>query len=136
MREILKKLVLLIREDSIRKMAHATALIIITSGMIWLTYILLIDNNEKNLNEPIAEDIDDYQAKYTADQSSFDPEILEANRKAWTSSYNKHTTTRFRDFVYTIFFHPAIVFFFAIIVNVIVLGSIVVYFITKHKAEP
>ncbi len=134
MRELLKKLILLIREDSIRKVAHGIALFVIAIGLVWLTYTLLIESNEKDLNEPMLKETSPYTSSFTTDQASFDPEILESNRKAWTSS-RKQSSARFRDFVYTMFFHPVLVFFFAIIINVIVLGSIIVYYITKQRAK-
>jgi cbb3-type cytochrome oxidase subunit 3 len=129
-----KKLIVLFREDSIRKTAHAVGLLLLATFLIWITYSMLLKSNVKDLDEALIDDASAYQSKYTADQTSFDPEILEANRKAWNIR-RKGPDTRFRDFVYSIFFHPALVFFVAIIVNIIFIGSIVVYYITKRNAN-
>ncbi|MBN2828795.1 MAG: hypothetical protein JXR56_00575 [Candidatus Cloacimonetes bacterium] len=117
-----------------RRLAHAFALVIMALGLIWITYSLLEKKNIKDLDEPLVENASPYLSKYTTDQTSFDPEILEENRKAWNIR-RKGPDTRFRDFVYSIFFHPALVLFVAIIVNIIFIGSIIVYYVTKRHSQ-
>jgi hypothetical protein len=134
MLQLLRKIMILMREYSIRKTAHAIGLILLAVGLIWLTYSLLEKSNQKDLDEGLIEDAKQKAVLFTSEQSSFDPDMMSANRKRWAGTKNSGEY-KVRDFFYSFLFHPALILFFAIIVNIIFIGSIIVYYVTKKHSH-